>query len=121
MSAQAQKTGMTVYQLHRVYKDIWALAKHHLKILKRKFPSYIISISILEPTLQTALGGYPPFISVETDGPCGETILSAVFHPSSVTITSIAMEETIDYADPRFTDDFLSEIVGKFEHKRQKT
>ena len=121
---------MTVHQLHSAYRHIWALANHHKKILKRRFPNYVVSISVREP-LSGVL--YPPFVSVETDEP-SIGIFSAAFQPSSVTIsihtqyapgsqtliTSLDREETIYYADPKLTDDILSEIIEEFEHRQQK-
>ena len=93
-------------------KEILALAEHQLGILKRRFPNYehvLYKHGIC-------------WISVSDKG--GSIILAISFYSSSIEIiSSFGDEETItieedfvlDYADPRFTDDTISDKLKEWE------
>ena len=91
-----------------VPKEVLALAKHHLEILERKFPQY--KYAFVE-------GGWPDcWICVRERG-C--LIYEITFMSSSIQIRPSWMhvnhstDIVVDYADPRFTDDTIFDVIEK--------
>ena len=78
------------------------LAEHHREILERRFPNYDHSIKA-----HSSL-----WIFVRTKHR-GTTILETAFLSSSIVVLTFFMGHDIalDYADPKFTDDTLSDIL----------
>ena len=91
----------------RITEEVWLLAKHQRDILERRFPHYKC---ILHKSLSEC------WISVETDV---IMILSASFTDSSILISLPALPPShikeVNYADPRFTENILSDVVGELE------
>ena len=101
---------MSLLQDINVSEEVQALAEYHLDILKRRFPDHKHQY-------------HDEFwVRIEKEG-CS-TIFVIVFSEDSVRILTgregeivPPIDETIDYADPRFTDDTLSEIIERVEEE----
>ena len=97
-----------------VFKEIRLLADHHLAILQSRFSDYDYAYLSSPPTHDDELRLR---ISVGFN-----IILVVLFSPSHVRFVVYQpgnrdLEEEISYADPRFTDDFLSDILGRLVAK----
>ena len=93
-------------------EEIAALAEHQKEILKRRFPNY-------EHALAACNDGPYCWLDV-CDGTI--TILVATFFSDRIRISSRFEEDGwcgailyVDYADPRFTDDTISDIVEEYK------
>ena len=108
-------------------EEILALAEEQMVILERRFPDY-------KYTLYKSSGGCS--ISVETAAPQswldpGSTVLEASFSSSRVNITlfgdvklerqtkitEVVQRTVVDYADPKFTENVLSNILASYAGK----
>jgi len=115
---------------------LWALALHHKSILERRFPNYKYT------TFDPAVAELKVFLRVDTldksdplppererlhrDARDVQTdtyrVLLAVFSPSSICIVPADIcgggDDKVYYADPKFTDDILSDKIKEWEAKR---
>ena len=84
-----------------IAKEIGDLAEHHREILERKFPNYDHSIK-----------AYNLWIFVRTKHR-GTTVLEAAFLSGYISIRTFFVGHNIvlDYADPKFTDDTLIDML----------
>ena len=94
----------------KISDEIWDLAAHHLEILKHKFPGY--RCDLYESNEGWAV------IRVESSE--GAMIISASFSTDRVTIVHHVVispfeREIIHYADPRLTDDIISDLIREQE------
>ena len=96
-----------------VTEEILDLAKHHKRILERKFPTYTCDLSE-----SSGHDGPRSFLRVESNISPDDVTLMVLFSSRSIQIfSSISdQDETIDYADPRFTDDILSNKLEEYRH-----
>ena len=87
--------------------EIVILARHQLEILERRFPNYEHSIHILESSDNCMIvSSYKNYL------------LQISFYPSSIEILSTFGDEeaiVLDYADPKFTDDTISDKLKEWE------
>ena len=86
--------------------EVRALAEHHLDILKRRFPNY-----------NYHLFDYP-YCWIRADW-YDSIIFTAIFYADSLKIAGCAKTirnniSTVNYADPRFTDDFISDKLREW-------
>ena len=94
-------------------REIVILARHQLEILERRFPNYEHSIHVLESPNCLIVSSYKDYL------------FHILFYPSSVGITlsigdkydDIGEDVVLDYADPKFTDDAISDIIEEWEAK----
>ena len=91
--------------------SIRALVMHHLHILQRRFPDY-----------RHVLNGPPYWIQVYApDEHGGNAVIIVSFFSGHLHILinhppgHVGGDDTVYYADPKLTDDFLSEIVENVE------
>ena len=88
------------------------LAEHHKEILKRKFPNYKVYLHKSSTGCSIYVTTAPKAI-----GTVGTTILEASFVSSSVAISRYLADSSfvdaivLDYADPKFTDDTLIDML----------
>ena len=91
-----------------VFQEVLDLAKHHLRILERKFPNYGYALYESGSSIRLQVSDGSMF---ETS-----TLLVAFFSSSSISISNhllIHAIEEISYADPKFTDDLLSDKLER--------
>ena len=89
-----------------VTDEIRALALHHLDILKRRFPNYNCHLFDW------------PYCWIRADSN-DSVIFTAIFYTDSLKIAGCAKPicnniNIVNYADPRFTDDFISDILREW-------
>ena len=96
----------------RISKEVWLLAKHHMKILRCKFPEF--------PDYNYGLFEHPKYwlrLQVTTGRYFDRCpILRVSFSSSSIKIETKpfrlkSLAKIINYADPAFTDDVLSDLL----------
>ena len=109
-------------------QEIWDLAEHHIDILKREFPDIYASPFPSIPKYKYGifyddnLENPKVWLRVEIwddpDPSIKRIILEAAFYSSSVKIITYdrnphasARCEIIDYADPKFTDNILHDLI----------
>ena len=107
------------YSNTNVIKEVLDLVKHHKRIIERKFPNYkctihdswesevYISVEIGQDAIDI---DHRIFRALRIDQ--NIAILVACFSTSSINIESRMIPpeyKTIDYADPRFTDDTITD------------
>ena len=98
---------------------ILALAYHHRMIIMRKVPDYLCILHRsssgvrLSVTVGTQRRRQPAYHDVPNA--MSVTVLEVFFSSSSVQITfdrnNVGRVYNVDYADPKFTDDFLSDML----------
>ena len=90
-----------------VPKEISLLAEHHKAVLESRFPDYDYGYEMWD-------ADWLRFMISER----GAAILSVLFSSNHVRVVvyppgNFDLEEEINYTDPRFTDDFLSDILKR--------
>ena len=113
MSKHASLNVIDIISNYAATREIVALAEHQLEILKRRLPNYGHSIHVL--------GSHGLIITSSKN-----YLFQISFRSRSVEIllsigdgeeTSDTTDESIilDYADPKFTDDAISDIIEEWE------
>ena len=89
--------------------EVWLLAEHHEDILRSRFPDHGHVLTDLTDA------GLHYWLSVTNEE--DRTILEAEFTPSCVKIYlddfPVYGDVVFDYADPRFTDNTIAEIIER--------
>ena len=98
----------------RIHEEISILSDHHKAILKSRFPDYDYAYEVYDADwlrLRISKGG-----SKAGAVPPHHTILMVFFSSSHVKVVvyhDFPNYEMISYADPRFTDDFIGDILER--------
>ena len=107
---------MPNHQLGNPPNEILVLAEHHLQILKLRFPNYDYSLHKQSKGCSIFVTTISKFLGV------GSAILEAFFQFSHVHIRRNHTGKqapydvtVVNYADPRFTDDFIGDILKRSE------
>ena len=102
-------------ELAHIPKEIWVLVNHHKEILERRFPnckcallapsSYWLRLNISNEGLNALIASFSSS-SIKIDHPHLDCWIPKTYFEPGLT-------EVVDYADPRFTDDFIGDILER--------